>query len=276
MTTEIVQSVGVVSDGLSKLPSLWGDKPNVIGLNTSILQVLQSTIDEIKTWANGTSISNAEGSTLDDYGYLFNVMRNQRSDAIYKAAILSAMASATDSGTASQVINLSRNIAVKTEDVVFSDIFAYPDTRFGVLRLEGGILTSELDNAINKAVSSGSRLLTTWDPDYTSFIPCVWVDTTSPEEILATLSGGTDPVGVRLGIGSVVDLGYSAEGVSIHYPATQERSYLTPSATISTLVDSYGVPIELLGSYDDPYITLLSGGSIGGLTLAVLSSATTI
>jgi len=276
MATEIVQSVNIISDGLGKLPSVWEDKPNVIGLNTSILQSLQTSLDEIKTWANGTSISNAEGSTLDDYGYLFNVMRNRRSDAIYKAAILSAMASATDSGTASQVISLSRNIAVKTEDTLFSDIFTYPNTRFGVMRLEGGILTSELEDAINDSVSSGSRLLTTWDSDYTSFIPCVWVDTTPPEEILATLSGGTDPVGVRLGTGSVVDLGYAAEGVSIHYPATQERSYLTPSVTISTLVDSYGVPIELLGSYDDPYITLLLGGSVGGLTLAVLSSATTI
>lgn len=279
MAEEIVGSVSITEDGLSKLPSVWDDKPNVIGLNTSILESLQTTLDDIKEWANATCISNATGSTLDDYGYLFNILRNGRLDSEYKAAILSEMSASNDSGTASQVISLAKNMSIKTggttSDTVFADIKAYPDTRFGTLRLEGGILTESMQAGINKAVSSGCRLLTTWDSTGDSFIPAVYVDLATPEEILARLSSGTDPIGVRLGVGVVEDLGYAAEASITYYPAGVERSILKPNANRVTITDSSGDDIELIGSYDNLFIEVDLSGSTIGLTAAILSFTTT-
>ena len=269
MAEEIVDSVNIIEEGLSKLPSVWDDKLNVIGLNTSILGSLQTTIDDIKEWANATSISNAAGYTLDDFGYLFNNLRNNRIDAEYRADLLSTMSSVTDSGTVSQVINLARSIAIKTSDTTFADITYYPNTRFGTLRLEGGILPEAMQKSINKAVSSGSRLLTSWDHLGTSFIPSVLVDVAAPEDILARLDAGTDPIGVRLGVGIIEALGYAADVVTVYYPSTKSRSFLKPSIGFS-LGDSFGVLLELIGPYEETSISVVVPSA-----LAVLSSSTT-
>lgn len=177
-----------------RMPPYWDDKPVARGLIKAEEVVLQQTLDLMYEWVNGTSISNAEGKNLDDIGYLWNVDRLLRNDSDYRQAILSVMLSSYDSGTITDVKRLIKNLTSPT----YIATTLYPKTRFLAARVENTGVNQAVQQAVNKAVSSGARSQLYWEPSNVCLIPAIRL-TGAPDDLLGEFASGTDTIGVELG-----------------------------------------------------------------------------
>lgn len=267
MTVEIIDQFIVNEITQGKLPPYWDDKAVVQGLYKAVNASLQRYFDTIKDWADGTTISNAVGNNLDDIGYRYNLARQGLNDDEYRLAILLKMAAYSDSGTTTDVIRFIRSSFL----AAFADITQYPNTRFGTCRVEGALITTDRADNINAKVTSGSRLDITWDLSGNSFVPAYLIPSAPPQELLATLNSGTDPLGAVLDGGFTDNIGVPVEDVKTVYPAGKDRSTLSLGRQgMTVLTDTDGNPIELITDDGIVPVEVLLDSSLGGRYLASL------
>lgn len=264
---EILERLILENVEYGRLPSFWDDKPNALGFHKANKEILQQYVDLVHSWINGISISNAVGKNLDDIGYAYGVPRYGMPDEEYRGAILLKMASYSDSGTTTDVIRFVRSAFL----AAFADITQYPDTRFGTMRVEGAVITTDKAANINKKVTSGSRVDVTWDLSGNSFIPACLIPSAPPQDLLASLDSGTDELGAVLGAGILDTIGYIVEDVKTVYPAGKDRSTLSLGKQgMTVLLDSDGNPIELITDAGLVPLEILLDSSLGGRYLASL------
>ncbi len=267
MTVEILERFIVNEITQGKLPPYWDDKEVVQGLIKSINAVFQKYFDTIYDMTNGVTISNAQGKNLDDIGYKYNIARQGLNDDEYRLAILLKMSAYSDSGTTTDVIRFVRASFL----AAFADITQYPDTRFGFMRVEGAVITTDRASNINEKVTSGGRLDISWDYLGSSLVPACLIPSSPPQDLLATLSSGTDAIGATLDGGMFDTLGYVVEDTRTIFPAGIERANLSYNDTgITTILDSDGYPIELITDSGIFPLEVVSDTALGGRYLACL------
>jgi len=111
-----------VEVGLGRLPSMWEDKPVATGLLRSILEQANSVEGAFFEILTERGIYECVGYQLDVIGALFNVLRNNRVDDVYRAAILGKIAAYFSDGTTEKVLEAFR-ITTQTDDVL---MFEHP------------------------------------------------------------------------------------------------------------------------------------------------------
>ena len=150
-------------------------------------------------------------------------------------SIFLKMAAYSDSGTTTDVIRFIRSNFL----AAFADITQYPNTRFGTCRVEGALITTDGADILMLKVTSGSRLDITWDLSGNSFVPAYLIPSAPPQELLATLNSGTDPLGAVPRWWFTDNIGVPVEDVKTVYPAGKDRSTLSLGRQGMTVPNRY-------------------------------------
>lgn len=125
----VLEKIDHVEVGLSRLISVWQDKPIVVGLLKSYLEQFNKLEDLLFSILEDRSLYKAQGVQLDMIGALFGVDRQGRDDTRYRPLIVAKIARLNDDGTTEKFLNVLRLVG-NTELVDFwehpnGDVHAY-------------------------------------------------------------------------------------------------------------------------------------------------------
>ena len=139
------------------LPSQFRDGANWQKLLTVIGDALDDREADVQTLlAARTSIDDADGILLDQWGLLFGLSRGGKPDSSYRTRILAWMQCLTSNGTPEELISIAREL-VDGEAVVYWET---PPCTFnlelpGPIHSVDAVASSEVDRFIKKAKPMG-------------------------------------------------------------------------------------------------------------------------
>jgi len=169
----VLTKVDHVEAGLSRLITLWKDKPNVVGLLKSYLEQFNELEDLLFSILQDRSLYTAAGVQLDMIGALFGVTRQGRDDIRYRPAIVSAIARLNDDGTTEKFLNLLR--LVGNTDLV--DFWEHPNGDVHAYLGEG--IFSDIYSTVKSGTAAGIKLRIVVDEYGDSLIPAELISTSS-------------------------------------------------------------------------------------------------
>lgn len=151
--------------GLSRLITIWQDKPNVTGLLKSYLEQFNAVEDLLQSILNDRSLYTAEGVQLDMIGALFNVPRGGLDDAKYRPRIVSYISRLNDDGTTERFLNMLRLVG----DTDLVDFWEHPNGDVHAYLGEG--IFPSLYSSVKGGTAAGVNLRIVVDEFGDSFIP---------------------------------------------------------------------------------------------------------